>query len=146
MNTRRVIAIFEHTIKEHTQQRVRQMLGQNIINPQDYVEEEYDDDDEGLIENSQWYDLHDILFDTEWHAGRNIFPTPDLIIRCLNFIRETELSEFGRVVSFQDPSDTYNIEHIFRHTAFLLVGFEIFDRFKNWVIECFPVQKELDRQ
>jgi hypothetical protein len=128
MNTRRLIAIFENSIKEYTQQRVADLINSNIINPQNY------DANTGL---DQWLGLNDLIFVEELYTGRSIFPTPDLIIRCLNYIKQTELREYGEFLSFQDQEDTFNIEQIFRTTALLLVEFEIFDIFKNWVIECF---------
>jgi len=131
MNTRRLIAIMERSMKEHTQQLVTHWIDINILNPLDYEDRE----------SEKWSTLLDHIFDRRVYSSRNIFPTPDLIIRCLNFIKETELSEFGELTSFQDPADSYNIENIFRNTAFLLIEFEIIDILKNWVIECFPIQE-----
>ena len=132
-NTRRLFAILQQSIKEHTQQWVTNWLDLNHIHPQDYED----------IESDHWYPLIARIFHREFYISINIFPTPDLIIRCLNFIKETELSKFGGLISFQDPEEEYNIVEILRNTAFLLVEFEIIDIFKNWVIECFQMHNEL---
>jgi hypothetical protein len=131
-NIRRVIAIFENSMKEYTQQKVTDLLNHNLLNPSDYENEESD----------IWYDLHERVFDNEY-TGRNIFPTPDLLIRCLNFIRETEMDNYGNVMSFQDISDVYSVENIFRTTAYYLVDYEMNSQFIYWVKECFQAVSEV---
>jgi len=133
-NTRRIFAILQQSIKEHTQQCVTNWLEINMIHPQDYAD----------IESDQWYQLLDRIFHIDVYTNRNIFPTPDLIVRCLNFIKETELSNYGELISFQDPEEEYNILEILRKTALLLVEFEIIDIFKNWVMECFQMQDDVE--
>lgn len=131
-NIRRVIAIFENSMKEYTQQKVTDLLNQNLLNPSDYENEESD----------IWYDLHERVFDNEY-TGRTIFPTPDLLIRCLNFIRETEIDNYGNIMSFQDIGDVYSVENIFRTTAYYLVDYEMNSQFIYWVKECFKVVGEV---
>ena len=55
-NIRRVIAIFEHSMKEYTQQKVTDLLNHNLLNPSDYENEESD----------IWYDLHERVFDNDY--------------------------------------------------------------------------------
>jgi len=126
-NTRRVIANFKSSMKEHTQQRVIELMEGHVLNKIDYV-------DDGSV---LWFDLQDIIFDDEGYTGRNIFPTTDLIIRSLNFIRETELLNFGEVLSYKNMDDSYSIDNIFRNTANYLVEYEINYMFREWVKECF---------
>ena len=125
-NTRRLIAIFRNSMKEYTQQKVIDLMESNILDPLDYA-------DDGSV---LWFDLQDNIFD-EGYSGRNIFPTPDLIIRSLNFIRETELLNFGEVLSYQDLDDPYSIDNIFRNVANYLVEYEINYMFRQWVKDCF---------
>jgi|688.fasta_scaffold1195030_1 hypothetical protein len=125
-NTRRLIAIYEQSMKEHTEQIINDLIERDILDPTDY------ENDASVL----WFDLQDNIFDNRYN-GRNIFPTPDVIIRSLNFIRETELYNYGEVLSYQDIDDVYGVDNIFRKTAQYLVEFEINYKFKEWVKDCF---------
>lgn len=126
-NTRKLIAIFKNSMKEYTQQKVIDLMDQNVLDPLDY------ENDASVL----WFELQDTIFDDAGYSSRNIFPTPDLIIRSLNFIRETELLNFGEVLSYQDLDDSYSIDNIFRNAANYLVEYEINYMFRGWVKECF---------
>ena len=130
-NTRRLIAILQNSMKEYTQEQVMDLIDRNILEQSDY------EDDSSVV----WFELQDTIFD-ERYTSRNIFPTPDLIIRCLNFIRETELLNFGEVLSYQELDDPYSINNIFRSTANYLVEYEINYMFRKWVKDCFKESEE----
>ena len=126
-NTYRLIEIFEHILKEHIQVLVTNWINQGIISNNI---EEYEN-----ATNDTWTELQDHIFDISY-SGINILLTPELIIRCLNFIKESELSEFGEMVSFINPKESYNINTIIQYTSFLLIEFELFEAFKTCVMEC----------
>jgi hypothetical protein len=130
-NTYRLIEIFKDTLKQHIQVLVTNWINQGIISNNI---EEYEN-----ATNDTWTELQDHIFDISY-TGINILLTPELIIRCLNFIKESELSEFGEMVSFINPKESYNIQTIIQYTSFILIEFELFEAFKTWVMECLEYQ------
>ena len=132
-NTRRLAAIFEVSMKTHTQERIFDLMDRQLIHPSDYAIEPSD----------MWYELPERIFD-HTYTSRNIFATPDLLIRSLNFIKETELLNYGNLLSYQEPDEIYNVDNICRNTAYYLAEFDMNYQFINWVKECFIAERDDD--